>query len=182
MCDRLPIGDGNVALSIGGILAASVSHPPKRPKNSGREQTGSGQSHTIGVVLLTGVVVVLVGASSVIVLHQMGGTDEPLLDASISITDESLEITHGGGDSIERADLFVLVRTDGGTDRYRFELGSIVGDADGRFEPSERVRLEHGRPPGPVTVLVVHRPSNTVLAREDAAVPGTSTARLEPTD
>ncbi len=132
------------------------------------------QSETVGVILLTGVIVVAVGLVGMTVLSQSdvtGGDDSPLIDAQISVTPSELVVTHGGGDDVTITDVSVLVRTDGGSTRYGLEPDEIDGDGDELFEPSEEWVHAHGLDAGEAEVLVVHDPSGTVVAREYADVP-----------
>lgn len=137
---------------------------------SGETGSGRGQSHTVGVLLLTGVVVLLVGGSGVIFLSQMGTNTAPLFDANITINNETVGITHGGGESMDLDNLRVNLESVGNAERHQFDEGTVFGDDDERFEPSERIRFTHGLGPGQVTILVIHSPSNTVIERTETEI------------
>lgn len=123
-------------------------------------ETTRGQSETVGVVLLTAVVVVSVSVLGVGILSSSGpqAADKPLIDADIEITTNSVTITHGGGDSVDGRTVDVVVRNRTASQRY----ASVDG---GRFEPTDTVTLSHSLN-GTVTVLVVHTDSNYVVGRE----------------
>lgn len=60
------------------------------------------QSHTLGVLLLTGVVVILVGGGGLLYVSQLGSNDSPLVDSAVEVTTADVIITHHGGDSLSQ--------------------------------------------------------------------------------
>lgn len=120
------------------------------------------QSESIGVILLTAVIVLLVGGFGMVYLGTIDGSGQgPLVDAEINATDEWLSITHGGGESVPYADLEVVIRSDGQSERHALNEWSEANDDT--FGPSDRIRGEHARGSGQLTVLLVHTASNTVV-------------------
>lgn len=118
-----------------------------------------GQSETVGVVLLTGVIVLAVSILGVGILSSgPQGTQQPLVDLDIEIGPSAVSVTHGGGDAVDGQVLDVIVRNR--TESHRST--SVVAD---RFEPTDVVTVPHSLT-GTVTVLVVDTDSNAVLGRE----------------
>lgn len=161
-----------------------MTHPLSALRRAGRrtptaERTARGpdraQSETVGVILLTGAVVVAVGVAGALFLSQTGADaadDGPLVDANVSVTAAEVVVTHAGGDAVAVADLAVVVRGDGSSTRYAADPAAVDGDGDDLFEPTERFSVEHGlASDASAAVLVVHVPSNTVLAHAYADAP-----------
>ena len=134
------------------------------------------QSESIGVVLLTGVVVVAIAGSSAVILT-MGaggaGGAPALADLGIDATTTNVTIEHSGGDGVAMADSAVIVRDDAGEQRYQIDGPNVTGDGDDRFEPGERFERAHGISGDSATVLVVDTDANDVLARAtvDVVIP-----------
>ncbi|SFR92656.1 Protein of unknown function [Halomicrobium zhouii] len=154
----------------------SLSSSPGRESQSGSRA----QSSTVGIVLLTAVVVVSVGAGSVLYLGSSGisETASPLVDADVELTPSAVVVTHAGGDPLAMPDLTVVVRADGSSNRHSIDPAAVDGDGDDRFEPAEVWRTGHGLVERTeVVVLVVDSSANAVLVREHATVPRGSTNR-----
>jgi flagellin-like protein len=144
--------------------------------------SGRGQSETIGVLLLTGVVVIAVGTVGFLVLSS-GGTDQgPVTNVVVDVNGTDVVLAHDGGRSVAESEVAVVVD---GASRERYALTDLTradGDTDGDFEPGERWRVGHGvEPGGSVRVVVVHEPSGRVLRNEVQQVPdgGSLLARFE---
>ncbi|NLV05415.1 type IV pilin [Haloarcula rubripromontorii] len=137
-----------------------------------------GQSETVGIVLLTAVIVVMVSVLGAGVLSSgPQPTAEPLVDLDIDITNTTVLITHNGGDTIDGRAFDVSIRNETASQRYESAV-------TGPFEPTDTVRLSHSYT-GTVTVLAVAVDSNTVLGRESRTVatdptPTTDTATATP--
>lgn len=133
----------------------------------GVERAGGGraQSETVGVIMLTAVIVVLMGGFGAVYLGATGeaASDGPLVTANVTATADRVSITHAGGDSVRIADLDVLVRGSDASERHSFDVGNVSDTADDRFDPGERYARNHGVGGGQLQVLLVHTESNTVL-------------------
>lgn len=126
---------------------------------------GRGQSESIGVILLTAVVVLGVAGVGVVVLDNGTSDREQILltvDHEISI--DTLTLTHAGGDTVRATDLRVVVRGDGSEQSFVVDAANVSG-GDGRLEASERISREIESVSGAVELLVVHDPTNTVLVQ-----------------
>lgn len=122
------------------------------------------QSESIGVILLTAVIVLLVGGFGVVYLGTLDGSGQgPLVDAEVNATTERVEITHGSGESVAIGELDVIVRVDGASERYSMAEENVRNGEDGRFDPGDRYRRNHGLGSGSLEVLLVHTASNDVL-------------------
>jgi hypothetical protein len=145
--------------------------PDGAPGTGRRPPAGRAQSEVIGVAILTGVVVVVALAVGGVVITQYSGDDGgPNTDLVLSASNEEVTLAHNGGDSLDLADLRVTLEQDDTRKTFTPDAANTTG-GDARLDPGERVRREHGVDPGDLTVLVVHRPSNTVLLQDRAAVP-----------
>jgi len=148
------------------------------------------QSESIGVIMLTAVIVLLVGGFGVVYLGASGagsGADTPLVDAEVTVTDQQVTITHVGGDTIPTSELDVIVRANGGSERFSLDAVNISEDTDGSFGPSDRFERDHGLGGGQLDVLLVHTTSNTVLHHayldtSDAGETTLATFSYQPTD
>jgi len=132
-----------------------------------RELHERGQSETLGVALLTGIVVILVGLVGAFLFADFGADDEEQLLANVEGDVEATGITlnHEGGDTFDADDIEVLLTGD--ADR-EFVLGSdfeaVEGGGDA-FEPGDQwendplddIVIGDGR------LLVVDESTNTVL-------------------
>jgi len=130
------------------------------------------QSESIGVILLTGVVVIVVAIGGAVILDGAASDADsaPLVEFTVEMTADNLTVTHAGGDVVARSELIVVARGDTTTERYDFDAENVSGDGDGQFEPSERFKRDHGLTGSTADVLVIHIPSNTVLSRESLDV------------
>lgn len=132
------------------------------------------QSDTVGVLLLTGVVVVTVWVGGALYLGNAGFADEPapLVDADVELTPTDLVLAHVGGDALGMSDVRVIVRSDESSNRYPVESLSVDRNGDDRFEPGEEWATAHGLPEGTyVTVILLDRTADEILDREYATVP-----------
>lgn len=96
------------------------------------------QSSTIGVILLTAVVVITVGSAGVFVFSGIGGDDTVRADLVVIQTNESLTIEHNGGEAVPFSEVIIVVE---GNERLRPAVnrsGLTRGDDDELFEPGER--------------------------------------------
>jgi flagellin-like protein len=160
VCPPTGLGDG-LSSSSGSDSESDRSSPVDRA-----------QSEVVGVILLTAVVVILMAAVGAFVL---GGVSEsasgygPLFDAEVNLTASEVSVTHAGGDDVAIDELAVVLQEGPTSERYGFDAANVSGNGDADFEPTERFQREHGLGTGTIDVLVIHDPSNSVLAREHVA-------------
>ncbi|KAA9399852.1 type IV pilin [Haloarcula sp. CBA1130] len=118
-----------------------------------------GQSETVGVVLLTAVIVISVSVLGAGILSSGAqSVDKPLVDLDIDITTTTISVTHDGGDTVDGTSLDIIIRNETASQRYESAV-------TGQFKPTDTVTQSHTYT-GTVTVLVVYTDSNTVLGRE----------------
>lgn len=77
-----------------------------------------GQSEVVGSVLLAGVVVLAISVFGVAVLNAVDTEDRQLTDISVTVSEESVTITHAGGEPIAAGDLAAVVSFEGRSERY----------------------------------------------------------------
>lgn len=124
-----------------------------------------GQSETVGVVLLLGVVVIIVSLVSAAVLADIDREQTPLADLDISADETDVRLVHAGGDTFDTEAVAVVVRDDDESTRFRLDDANLTDrDGDGRFGPGDEFARAHGLDGESAQVTVVHRPTNTVLA------------------
>ncbi|KTG08789.1 hypothetical protein AUR64_13260 [Haloprofundus marisrubri] len=141
-----------------------------------------GQSETVGVVLLLGVVVVITSVGGVAVLAAIDAStpETPPVDIAIEATETDIIVTHGGGGTLDGGHVDVILQTD--TDERRYE--SVFED---EVTPGDEVTLTHEMS-GSLTVLVVDTESDSVVAREtvvladSTATETTATPSATPTE
>lgn len=130
--------------------------------------TTRAQSESIGVILLTAVVVISVTTVGAFALSDI---DSETVDADVSVrvTANGFYFDHAGGDPLEMADLLIVVRDGNRTLRPDFTADTIYdGDDDATFEPGERwanVNLNFDLD-SPVTVSLFDTRTNQVLVKE----------------
>lgn len=130
---------------------------------------GRGQSETLGVALLTAIVVILVAVIGVFLFADFTGDDEEQLLANIQgdVTAEEIILDHEGGDSFEPDDIVVLLQGDVERDlTLADENFNETGGSEGSFSPGDTwVWEDDGEPPmfGEFRMFVIHDPTNTVL-------------------
>lgn len=137
-----------------------------------RERHRRGQSETVGLVILVAVALVLVGAIGLVLVTETDSTGEESVFASLDsdVSGDGVTVGHIAGDSLDPDAVTVVV--DGpGTDLRR--PLSMSPDATGRFSGGDGWTLGADREyEGPVRVLVIHDPTNTVLHDESHEVEG----------
>jgi len=129
------------------------------------------QSEVTGVALLTGVfAVVALIVGGFIIAGSGGGDAGPTTDVRVDATGEDVVLTHNGGDSVALSALRVRIAR--GSNSETTTPDATVGGGDDRFDPSERIRIDHGyATAGDLEVMVVHEPSGTILAEDVVTVP-----------
>lgn len=129
------------------------------------------QSSTIGVILLTAVVVITVSSIGFFwigSLSERADATGPLIETNVTATDSNVTIRHVMGESVGVEEISVIVRNDTTTQRFTLGAGAVPpdDDRDGRFEPSESRTIAHGLGNSSIEVVVIHEPSNSVIHRE----------------
>ncbi|GAB7013781.1 type IV pilin [Halolamina salina] len=126
------------------------------------------QSESIGIILLTAVVVVTVGTAGSIVLADVGGEETTRADLSVEIADEGVSVAHNGGESVAFDDLRVVVRH--GNETWRPPMngsGLLDNDSNARFDAGERWVWSQPLDTSEITVVqVFDRRTGTLLAEE----------------
>jgi hypothetical protein len=126
------------------------------------------QSETVGVILLTAVIVVTVGAAGSVVLADVGDEGTTRADLSIDIADDGVSVAHNGGESVPLDSFRVVVRH--GNDTWRPDVnasGVVNGGADGQLDSGDRWVWRQSLDTNEVTrVQVFDRRTNTLLAEE----------------
>lgn len=139
-----------------------------RRKCAGTRPVCRGQSEVIGVVLLTGIMVITVGLVGAFVLANVDDRPGPTADFVVTVESSSLEVAHDGGTPLALEDVEVVL--DGETRIPLEDFTELQGNGNARFDPGE-IR-EHGHSAAEtIRVAVVHEPSNTVLHRDAFDIP-----------
>jgi hypothetical protein len=131
------------------------------------------QSEVVGVILLTGVVITVVTIGGGIAVNsavQEQDTNSVLVDCEFEY-DNSLDITHSGGDSIDTAALDVIYRNSSEERRTPFRL-----DGKTRFQPGDTARLNQLSLP--TEILLV---TDETIVCEERVIPSAETATPTPT-
>jgi hypothetical protein len=139
-----------------------------------------GQSETLGLVLLLGVVVVTAAAfGSAYVGTVTDRGDRVSADVSIDLDPGGFTVTHEGGAELPADELRLLLRGPGFDYEPGFAAEFTAGpdseddDGDGVFEPGERWANDTAAPYATgddVRTTLVHGPTNTVLFDQDVSV------------
>ena len=129
-----------------------------------------GATEVIGTILIVAIVVVGVTVLSAATLLTQTEPTDPLADLKGNVTASEVVVNHTGGEGLDAGTLRVIARGGGAEFRKSFTDGTIVGDADGRFEPGESWTISHvvgGTPTFPddtrVRLLVVHDDRHVLL-------------------
>ena len=126
------------------------------------------QSEVIGVILLVGLVAIIISAAGAVYLSTIDDESGPATDVRVTVTDETVTLTHNGGSAPATDSLRVVIRQDGSDTNTDWADGTVTGDGDDRFEPAETWR-EGGfmfDSSDRIEVLLVHDPSGTLLVDE----------------
>ncbi|WP_049980048.1 type IV pilin N-terminal domain-containing protein [Halolamina rubra] len=143
--------------------------------------TARAQSETVGVILLTAVVVLTVGTVGAVVFTEVNTAETTRADLAVSVADDGVAVTHNGGEPIAFADLEVVVRSGDETWRPPMnESGVVRGDGDDRFQPSERWVWRQSLDTGEVTTVRVFDQRTGELLAEARRYP-TAEVGLTPT-
>jgi PKD repeat protein len=128
------------------------------------------QSETIGVLLLTAVVIIVIGIGSVVVLGGQADGQTPVADFEPTVTSGTVSLQQTGGDAFEKSDLVVVVQG-AGQERHGMEtFTELSGNGDGKLDPGEQVRRSYTISQDAVRIVVVHEPTGTAVFNRKVAV------------
>lgn len=132
------------------------------------------QSETIGVILLTAVIVVVTATAGFFILSDVNERTQGENRADLEITANStaVVIEHQGGDEFNASKISVIVRT-GETERQSILADRFSTDngGDDRFKPGQRWEQNPGNSySGDVEVLVVDTEGSQVLEQTTVSV------------
>jgi FlaG/FlaF family flagellin (archaellin) len=127
------------------------------------------QSEAVGTVLMAGIAVVVVAGlvvtgSSIVDDAQR---DAPSAAFAVAANGSTVQLTHESGEALDVADVEVVFRGRGASTTRRVGLAAFDerGDGDGRVTAGESFATTNPLVSSPVTIRVVHRPSELVLVR-----------------
>lgn len=141
------------------------------PQQDRRDCPSRAQSEVTGVALLTGVVTIVALLVGGVIIAESGPDDDgPTTGFEISASTENVTLAHNGGDTVAVSNLRVTLRQGNGERTFVPAVGNTT-DGDGTLRPGDAIRREHGFPTGDLQVIVVHDPSNEVLADERVTIP-----------
>lgn len=130
---------------------------------------GRAQSETVGVILLTAVVVILATVIGAFLISNFDRNNEksPIVDIESDIHGGDLLIEHRGGESYETGDISVVLRGDFEEKRWRLNDNDFEherGTNPEQFSPGDRWRNEDVSDlMGEVELLVIDERGGVVL-------------------
>jgi flagellin-like protein len=125
-----------------------------------------GQSETVGVVLLTAVIVTVTVVAGTLIIADFQGDNatEPNIDIESSVDGITVTIEHQGGESYERVDDIVVILQGIDDERHRIGTFDVVGDTDNEtFVPGSRWQKSVKSLSGEVRLFVVDESENEIL-------------------
>jgi flagellin-like protein len=131
-------------------------------------------SPVIGVILMVAITVILAAVIGSFVLGIGGDLQQtPQVRLSVSGSQDSVNITHDGGDSLSGDNLRVIVNNATGGNTSLITESTSVGD----LSTGDRVEVKYsngdpakGGSPNKVSVRVVHEPSDSLLVDTTVSV------------
>lgn len=129
-----------------------------------------GQTETVGVVLLTGVIVIAAGVIGVIVLDGVDTERSTMSEIDVEVGPTAYTVTHAGGDAVPVDEVRVGLTGASDTTVALSALAAVDTDGDGLFEPGETYTGYHDGT-STLRVLVIHDGTNTVLHDEQTDLP-----------
>ncbi|WP_136589898.1 hypothetical protein [Salinigranum halophilum] len=132
-----------------------------------------GQSTTVATVFLVAVIFVVGGSVAYAGNEVVTGAQREPVSAAVTtdVDGRNVTVTHESGDELATSDLDLVVQGEGESARLALDAATRQGDGDGSFTAGETFVAGHGLSGGEATVRVVHRPSGSVLARDEFDVP-----------
>jgi PKD repeat protein len=149
------------------------------------DQSNRAQSEVVGVILLVAVVALTISGAGAFYLSNVADAHGPATDVRVTVTADTVTLTHNGGSSLATDSLRVVIRRDGSDTGTDWGDGTVSGDGDDSFEPGEQWR-QGGfgfDPDERIELLLVHDPTESLLVGEtvNPAVGGGSTPTSSPT-
>jgi FlaG/FlaF family flagellin (archaellin) len=121
-----------------------------------------GQSETVGIIIFTGVIILLSALVGTVLLSEVSTEETPRIDIKTDLTDTNVTLTHSGGDQLNASRLRVLLTTDTGERRFRMNRANLT-DNDWQYGPADALCREHGLSGDSMDILVIDTDTNTVL-------------------
>lgn len=123
------------------------------------------QSEVVGVVLLTGVIVVLVAVVGVVIFAQFESETErePRVTITSEVEESTLILTHSGGDRFDAGDVQVNLRGDFDDQFTLTQKGVFVAGQDSTAFEAGDIWEYDGLSSGELRVVVVDLDSETVI-------------------
>jgi hypothetical protein len=131
-----------------------------------------GQS-TIANVLLAAVVLVIAGGIGVAgsTVFEEAQREPISVGLTTALDGENVTVRHDSGDELVAAEVELVVTSERGTTRVPLDAFTRRGDGDGSVTAGETYAVGHGLSGETAVFRIVHRPSESVLARSEHAVP-----------
>lgn len=128
-----------------------------------------GVTPVISAVLLVAVVTIIVAVVGGAVLSGVAddGPQGAFTDASITLTESEVTVSHLGGESVPLDDLSLVLRNDTTQTRYALSAANLSDASDAVFDPGEtwtrthEISINSGET---LHAYLVHTPSGTVVA------------------
>jgi hypothetical protein len=135
-----------------------------------------GQS-TLANVFMVAVALIIVGGGAAVSSNVLEDAQrEPVSVAlSTAVDGENITVRHESGDALAAAEVDLVVRGETGTTRLPLSAFIARGDGDGTVTAAETYVVGHGLSDEMAVVRVVHRPSDSVLTRDEFDVPALGT-------
>lgn len=136
--------------------------------SSGTKLTDRAQSEVIGVILFVEVLTITIGSPEGIYLSTIADESGPATDVRVTVTDNTVALTHNGGSTLSTESLRVVIRRNGIDTVTDWDDETLAGDD--QFEPAETWRQDGFAVDSDdrIEVLLVHDPSGTlhIIGRE----------------
>lgn len=149
----------------------------------GDERAATPVVSTLLLVAISVIVVALVG-NAIVTGVTPDRDPAALADYDVQVTNDTVTISHLGGESLPLADLRVYVRNATSTTSYDPTTGNLSDADDARFDPGETWARTHPLTvgdDGDLEALLVHLPSQTIVARQTASAAALATTPAPPT-
>jgi FlaG/FlaF family flagellin (archaellin) len=132
-----------------------------------------GQSTAVATVFLVAVLLVVGGTVAYATSGVLEEAQREPVSAAVAtdVDGRNVSVTHESGDELAAADIDLVISGEDGTARLSLDGATQRGNGDGAFTAGETFVVGHGLTGETATVRVIHRPSGSVLARDEFAVP-----------
>jgi hypothetical protein len=102
------------------------------------DRRNRGQSEVVGILFLVGIVTISFTTAGVFMMSNMtqqATNDDPRLDCEIEYVDDTVTVTHRGGESVRTDQLDTILRNASSQSQSLFEVTD--GNGNSQFEPGE---------------------------------------------